>query len=219
MNKSEITPFEDPIRILLRAVKKLHSLWLSWTYPFVSVGHHFSVHYSCDLRRPAARYMKIGNYVLLDRNCRVDVPVEPKGSGPIILIDDGCRIGQRVTILAINRIHIEKDVLFGQSILVMDHNHAFEDVTVPITQQGTTEGGTVRIEEGCWIGFGAAIVCSKGELVIGKNSVIGANSVVTRSIPPYSVATGNPARVVKHFDFSKGEWVLGSSAVTTSSAL
>jgi len=100
----------------------------------------------------------------------------------------------------------------------MDHNHAFEDVNIPIAGQGVTPGGTIRIEEGCWIGFGVAIVCGKGELVIGKNSVIGANAVVTRSIPPNSVATGNPARVVKHFDFSRNEWVLGANALTAASS-
>jgi len=212
MSKSKLHSFEDPVRTVLRAVRKLHSLWLRWTYPFVSVGHHFSVHYSCDIRRTVARYVRIGNSVLIERNCRLDVPVVRRSSEPVILLDDDCRIGQNVTILAINRIHIGRNVIFGQSVLVMDHNHAFEDVSVPIALQGTTKGGTVRIEDGAWIGFGAAIVCNEGELVIGRNSVVGVNSVVTRSIPPYSVATGNPARVVKHFDLSKGEWVLGSRA-------
>lgn len=212
MNKSKPKSFEDPVRVFLRVLRKLHSLWLSWTYPFASVGHHFSVHYSCSLSRTIARYISIGNTVLIDRNCRVDVPIVPEGSSPAIIIGDECRIGQGGTILAINRIHIERDVIFGQSVLVMDHNHAFEDVTVPIALQGTTKGGTIRIEEGCWIGFGAAIVCNEGELVIGRNSVVGVNSVVTRSIPPYSVVSGNPARVVKQFDPMKGKWVLGSIA-------
>jgi acetyltransferase-like isoleucine patch superfamily enzyme len=100
----------------------------------------------------------------------------------------------------------------------MDHNHAFEDVNVPIKDQGITPGGTITIEEGCWIGFGAAIVCGKGDLVIGKHSVIGANAVVTRSIPENSVVTGNPARVVKQFDPAKGEWVLGSRTLTAVSS-
>lgn len=118
-------------------------------------------------------------------------------------------------ISAKNRIHIARDVVFGPSVLVTDHLHAFEDVTVPIAYQGITEGGTIRIEEGCWIGFGAAVICSQGELTIGRNSVIGANSVVTRSIPPYSVVVGNPAKVVKQFDPEKGVWVLGSSRLAT----
>ena len=204
--------FEDPLHWISRAIRKLHSYWLAWTYPFDSVGQHFSAHPSCDLRRPVASYMRIGNNVLLEKDVRLHVPLNPVKEELAILIDDGCVLGQRVTILAINRIHIERNTIFAASVLVTDHNHAFEDVTRPIAQQGGTKGGTVRIEEGCWIGFGAAIVSSEGDLVIGRNSVIGANSLVTRSIPPHSVVTGNPARVVKHFDTSTGTWVLGSSA-------
>ncbi len=217
MSKSSQKSFEDPVRLLWRGLRKLHSLWLSWTYPFASVGHHVSVHYSCNISRTIARYITIGNKVLIDRNCRVDVPIVREGANPAILLEDNCRIGQGSTILAINRIHIERNVIFGQSVLIMDHNHSFENVSLPIVQQGVTRGGTIRIEEGCWIGFGAAIVCNGGELVIGRNSVVGVNSVVTRSVPPSSVVAGNPARVVKQFDSSKGEWVLGASALAATS--
>jgi len=203
--------FEDPTWHIFRAIKKLNSLWLSWTYPFASVGRHFSAHYSCDLRRSIASYIRIGDNVLLDQNVRVDVVAVPNHRSPVILIDDGCNLGQRVTILAINKIHIERNNIFGPSVFVTDHNHSFDHVAVPIKDQGITAGGTIRIEEGCWIGFGAAVVCSSGELVIGKNSVIGANSLVTRSIPPYSIVAGNPGRVVKQFDPVKGQWVIGGS--------
>ena len=193
-----------------RTIRKLNSLRLATTYPFASIGKRFSAHPTCDLRRSVAGYMKIGNGVLFERNVRLDVPLVPKKDELVIIIGDGCVFGQRTTILSINRVEIEKNSIFAGSTLITDHNHAFEDVAIPIRDQGGTEGGTVRIEEGCWIGFGAAIVSSQGELVIGRNSVVGANSLVTRSIPPYSVVTGNPARVVKHFDTTKGEWVLGS---------
>jgi acetyltransferase-like isoleucine patch superfamily enzyme len=218
MSKSILKSSEDPIRVVWRGLRKLHSLWLCSTYPFAAVGHHVSIHYTCNISRTIARYISLGNKILIDKNCRVDVPVVREGEdpGPRIILDDNCRIGQGSTILAINEIHIERNVIFGQSVLIMDHNHSFEDVSLPIARQGTTEGGTIRIEEGCWIGFGAAIVCNQGELVIGRNSVVGVNSVVTRSVPPNSVVTGNPARVVKQFDASKGGWVLGSSALAAS---
>ena len=96
----------------------------------------------------------------------------------------------------------------------MDHNHAFEDVDVPISRQPMTPGGTIRIEEGCWIGFGAAIVSSRDELVIGRGSVVGANSVVTRSVPVYSVAAGNPARIVKQYDPASKHWQMGARSTT-----
>ena len=65
-------------------------------------------------------------------------------------------------------------------------------------------------EEGCWIGYGAAIVCSRDELVIGRGSVIGANSVLTRSVPAYSVVAGNPGRIVKQYDSVRKNWRLAS---------
>jgi acetyltransferase-like isoleucine patch superfamily enzyme len=213
MKKPHMSP-EGPFYWISRTFRKVHSLWLASTYPFASIGHHFSAHPSCDLRRAVSSYMSIGNFVLLERNVRLDVPLLPTHDDLAIKIGDNCVFGQRTTILAINRVEIGQSSIFAASILITDHNHEFGDVTIPIRDQGGTRGGSVKIEEGCWIGFGAAIVCSQGELVIGRNSVVGANSLVTRSVPPYSVVTGNPARVVKHFDQNKGEWVLGAVAPT-----
>jgi acetyltransferase-like isoleucine patch superfamily enzyme len=195
-NQPAHQPLEDPFWLTARMASKIRSLWMLWTYPFASVGSRFCAHYSCDLRRPIAPYVKIGDSVLLDREVWVNIPVLPDNNEPVIVFDDGCKVGRRCMISARNRIHFERNVIFAPSVLVMDHNHAFEDVNVPIKDQGITPGGTIRIEEGCWIGFGAAIVCGKGELVIGRNSVIGANAVVSRSVPANSVVAGNPGQVV-----------------------
>ena len=219
MNESTRQTREDPLRWIDRIANKLRSLWARWTYPFASLGSDLQVHYSCDLKRSIAPYIKIGDSVLLDREVWINIPFAPQSGEPAIVFDDGCRVGRRCVISAINQIHFERNVILAPSVLVMDHNHAFEDVRVPIKDQGVTKGGMIRIEEGCWIGYGAAIVCGKGELVIGSNSVIGANAVVSRSIPPNSVVTGNPARVVKQFDPVKGEWVLGSSAFAKATAV
>ena len=114
--------FEDPSYWILRSIRKLHSLRLKWTYPFASVGHHFSAHYSCDLRRAKASYMRIGNFVLLERHVRVDIPLVPSKDELVIMIDDGCIFGQRTTILAINRVHIERNNIFAPHVL-RSHEH------------------------------------------------------------------------------------------------
>jgi acetyltransferase-like isoleucine patch superfamily enzyme len=213
MTESSRTISEDPLSWISRIINKLHVTWLRWTYPFIAVGKDFRVEPSCDLKRSISPFIKIGDAVWLDKDVWVNIPIAPSDSEPVILFDDGVKVGRRCVISAKNRIHLERDVIFAPSVLVMDHNHAFEDVTLPIALQGITPGGRIRIESGCWIGFGATIVCGQGELVIGRNSVIGANSVVTRSIPPNSVVSGSPARIVKSYDPSKGKWVMGSNAV------
>jgi acetyltransferase-like isoleucine patch superfamily enzyme len=208
---------EDPLSWITRIANKFRTLSMQWFYPFASLGSSFYVHHSCDLPRSIAPFIRIGDSVLIERDVWINIPEPPKSGEPVILFDEGVKIGRRCVISAINRVHFERNVVFAPQVLVMDHNHAFEDVHVPIKFQGITGGGTIRIEEGCWIGYGAAIVCGKGDLVIGKHSVIGANAVVSRSIPPNSVVTGNPARVVKQFDSSKGEWVMGSAAALSAS--
>jgi len=202
---------DDPLSLLGRLISRLYTWYVQWTFPFVSIGSDFWAHYSCDLSRMVAAYMKVGRGVKIDQDVWLSVPIVPETDDPIIVLDDGCKIGRRCMISAKNRVYIGKDVIFGPSVLVTDHLHAFADVTVPITFQGITEGGTVRIEEGCWIGFGAAVICSQGELILGKNSVVGANSVVTRSVPAFSVVVGNPARVVKQYDPVREKWVLGAT--------
>jgi len=212
-------PSEDFFTWFPRLVNKLNSLWLTWTFPFASVGKDLYAHYSCDLRRSISNRIRIGDSVSLGREVWLNIYGEATGTNePTIILEDGCKIGRHSMISAKNCIYIGHHTIFSPSVLIMDHNHAFEDVTTPISQQGATEGGTVRIGEGCWIGFGAAIVCNQGELVIGRNSVVGANSVVGHSIPPYSVVTGNPARVVKRYDLEKRMWVLGSSGSAAGAA-
>jgi acetyltransferase-like isoleucine patch superfamily enzyme len=200
----------DPLGLISRGLTKFHSLWVSLTYPFASRGRNLSIHYAADLKRPMARRIKLGSDVQIGKDAWLNIPLGDTDA-PAIIIEDNCVVGRRSQISARNCIHLERDVILSASVILMDHNHAYEDVTLPIRDQGVTAGGRIRIEQGCWIGHGAAIVCDKGELVLGRNSVVATNAVVTRSCPPYSVVSGNPARVIKQFDPVRQAWVLGSS--------
>jgi acetyltransferase-like isoleucine patch superfamily enzyme len=203
--------FEDPLGLFSQAITKLYSLWVSAIYPFAAKGRNLSIHYTTSLNRRVAPAIKLGNSVMIRKDAWVNTfDISEADGEPKIIIDDNCLIGARDVISAKNFIHIERDVIIGTSVLIQDHNHAYEDVTLPIRTQGLTPGGTIRIEQGCWIGHGAAIVCGQGELVIGRNSVVAANALVTRSFPPYSVIVGNPARLARQFDAAKGIWIGGT---------
>ena len=203
------TDYSDPLGLIARARTKFHTLWLSLSYPFASLGVQVSIHHSVDLQRPMARRIRLGNRVVIGKDAWLNV-LDHEKDQPAVIVDDDCVVARRCQISAKNCIHLEYGVILSASAILMDHNHAFEDVSLAIREQGATDGGVIRIERGCWIGHGAAIVCDSGELVIGRNSVVAANALVTRSFPAYSVIAGNPARVVKQFDPVKNAWVLGS---------
>jgi acetyltransferase-like isoleucine patch superfamily enzyme len=205
-------PFEDPLSFVSKLMTKLYSLWVVATYPFASGAHRLSIHYTSLLSRRIAHRIKLGRSVTIRKDAWLNIIREATGEINIA-IDDNCLIGARNVISAKNYIHLERDVILATSVLIMDHNHAYEDVELPIRLQPATSGGTIRIEQGCWIGQGAAIVCDKGELVLGRNCVVAANALVTRSFPPHSVIVGNPARLGRQFDPVMRAWVGGGGHV------
>ena len=112
-------------------------------------------------------------------------------------------IGNFGHIVAMKRVAICDDVLIADRVYISDNVHKFEDVTIPIKEQGVKQIGEVEIGSGSWIGENACILGVK----IGKNCVVGANSVVTHDVPDFSVVGGAPARIIKRFDIDRQCWV------------
>jgi acetyltransferase-like isoleucine patch superfamily enzyme len=201
--------FKDPLELVPRGLTKLYSLWVSMTYPFASKGRNLSFHFSSQLDRQRAVRISLGNSISLRKDVWLNVATEDPTGDPVIVIDDNCHIGYGSILSAKNCIHLERDVLVGQQVLMVDHNHRYEDIMKPVVSQGITDGGTIRIGQGSWIGHGAAIMCSRGQLTIGRNCVIAVNALVTRSIPDYSVVFGVPATIIRQYDPEAQAWRMG----------
>ena len=92
-------------------------------------------------------------------------------------------------------IKIENDVMIGAGVHIYINNHKFERLDIPLIEQGYTKCKPVLLKKGCWLG--ANVIVLSG-VTIGANSVIGAGSVVTKSIPDGVVAAGNPAKIIKY---------------------
>ena len=188
-------------RLFCRVLTNLNTLWVAATYPFAGTGRKLSLHYTSEISRCFAPHIRLGNHVAIGRQTWFFTWPTPEiqGNDEVkITIEDHCRIAARCTITAGNSIYLERDVIIASDVLLMDHAHAYEDVNRSIAEQSTTPGGRIRIEEGCRIGQGAAILCSnKGEVVLGRNCLVAPRAVVTRSFPPDSVLSGNPARNVQ----------------------
>jgi acetyltransferase-like isoleucine patch superfamily enzyme len=163
------------------------------------------------LTRKRASRISLGNSVSLRKGAWLNVAAQEITGEPVIVIEDNTAIGNDSIISAKNLIYVERDVLIAQSVLIVDHNHAYEDINVPIVNQGITEGGRIRIGRGTWVARGATIICPKGELTIGRNCVIAANSVVTRSVPDYTLVAGLPARIIRQYDPETKTWRIGKS--------
>lgn len=203
---SDHIPGEDPLMWVSRLRTKAHSIWLRSSYPFHRFGRRVSIHYSCEIRRSYSPKIALGDYVLLDREVWLNVPFISSNAEPALIIGNGTNVGRRSVISAINQVHIQENVLFAPAVFVTDHNHEYTNPDIPISEQGVTQGGTIVIERNCWLGYGSMVLAGKGNLVIGRNSVVGAYSVVTESCPAHSILVGNPARVVKRLDPTSGKW-------------
>ena len=118
-------------------------------------------------------------------------------------VGSGTVIGHFSHIVATHNVTIGEKVLIADKVFISDCTHEFKDAEVAIVDQPVSPIDPVFIGDGTWIGEGVSVIGA----TIGKHCVIGANSVVTRDIPDYSVAIGAPARVLSRFDFEKQEWV------------
>ncbi len=111
-----------------------------------------------------------------------------------ISIGGGSILNLGVMVAAVDCVEIGEHCLFANGCLITDGNHRHDDTDMPMPWQGYASKGPVRIGDNTWLG--ANVVVTSG-VTIGRRSVIGANSVVTEDVPPFSVAAGVPARVLK----------------------
>lgn len=149
------------------------------------------------------RYIRIGDDTMIGPHCTISagmVPGQECISDPVVTIGSRCLIGKGSGIVGHFSIEIGDDVWTGHNVYITDQNHGYRDVSRPISVQTMPER-PVRIGSGSWLGHGSVILPGAQ---IGEHVVIGANSVVTGVIPPFSVAVGAPARVVRRY--ADGEW-------------
>lgn len=156
--------------------------------PTVSIENPAGIH--------VGAFVKIGAYAVIEAL----VPER----GITLRIEDGAYIGNFSRITAVGEVVIGAEAMLADRVYVSDTGHVYEDVTQPIKRQGLRDGRRVEIGRGAWIGIGAAIV---GNVRVGENAVVAANTVVRSDIPDCTVVAGNPAQVVRRHDGDVWQWM------------
>ena len=124
--------------------------------------------------------------------------------GVTVRIEDGAYIGNFARITAVGEVVIGAEAMLSDRVYVSDTGHVYEDVSRPIKRQGLRDGRRVEVGRGAWVGIGAAIV---GNVRIGENAVVAANTVVRSDVPDCTVVAGNPAQVVRRHDGQTWQWM------------
>ena len=125
----------------------------------------------------------IGKNVNIEKNATVPMDISIGDNSGIGI---NCSVGAGIT--------IGKNVLMGPECFIYTRNHRFDRLDVPIIEQGYSDTNPVVIEDEVWIG--SRVIIMPG-VHIGEGCVIGTGTIVTKNIPPYAVAVGVPAKVIK----------------------
>ena len=139
--------------------------------------------------------VKVGEGTLFEPGCWLTLTPEAR-----ITIGEGCFLNRNTMVAATDHVEIGDHVMFANGCFVGDAAHRFDDPDLPITWQGFSSKGPVKIGSNVW--FGANCVVTSG-VTIGDRCVIGSNSVVLRDLPDGVIAAGNPAKVIKEIEFRK----------------
>jgi acetyltransferase-like isoleucine patch superfamily enzyme len=140
--------------------------------------------------------LRIGPQVLLEPGVWLVCPGDAR-----ITIGGGTFLNLNVQVAAVELVEIGEHCMFANGCFVTDGNHRFDDPVKPVPWQGFTTKGPTRIGDNVWCG--ANVVVTSG-VTIGDRCVIGAGSVVTTDIPPYSIAAGAPAKVLRTITYAEG---------------
>lgn len=157
------------------------------------------------MRIIGGRCVEIGKEVTILHNLRLEAMEGYNGVKyhPQVIIGDRTNIEQNVHITCANKVVIGRECSILGGVLITDITHPYEDIEIAPKYQCLSTL-PVFIGEQTMIGMGAKIMPG---VCIGKHCVVGANAVVTKDIPDYSIAVGIPAEVIKKYNSDIGQWI------------
>ncbi len=185
-------------------------LWLQkwrWYQRNALPWNRAAIHYELARRQAFARWplhgdalealredrLRVGAQVMFEPDVWLTCPAPAR-----ITIGEGTFLNLGVMVAAMELVEIGAHCMVANHCFITDANHRFDDPVKPVPWQGFTSKGPTRIGDNVWCG--ANVVVTSG-VTVGERCVIGANSVVTEDIPPFSIAAGAPAKVLRTIEY------------------
>lgn len=146
----------------------------------------------------------IGDDVRIHEHAWISVVQAVEGITPRLSVGNSTSIGRFAHIACVGDIEIGADVLASERVFIGDTYHGYEDVSQPVIRQPMATPEKVTIGWGAFLGIGSIVLAG---VTVGEQAYVGAGAVVTSNVDPRTVVAGNPARVVRRWDDSAGDWV------------
>ncbi len=178
---------------------RLRSIFLCFLYGFK--GKRIKLGKNVKILNP--QFVDISDDTQLDDGVELSVADVIGGIVPRLIIGKKCRLNRNSIVGCANLVILEDSVRIAPYVHISDRNHSYTDVETPINIQPIVTQGPVIIKSQAWLGFGVQVMSG---VTIGIHSIVAAGSVVTKSIPDYCVAAGNPARVIKRYNSETKHW-------------
>lgn len=188
-------------------ISKFNSLWYflfyHWRYKLMFGAINRKCRVFLPLRIDGAKNIFIeGKYTIIGKQTWLAAKAYNGNSSCRLEIKAGSKIGNFNHIYCTQKIIIEKNVLTADKVYISDNLHSYEDIGRPIFMQPIKQLKPVVIGEGAWLGENVCVIGAS----VGRGSVVGANSVVTKDIPDYCVAVGSPAKIIKRYNYTTKQW-------------
>ncbi|WP_027631810.1 acyltransferase [Clostridium hydrogeniformans] len=159
----------------------------------INIGNGVTIKSYCYIDALSRNGLVIGNNCSIGNYSRIICTGSLKFLGYGIKIGNNFGCGEWCFFGAAGGITIGNDVIMGQNVRFHSENHKFKDISIPIRNQGVINKG-IYISDDCWIGSGVVFLDG---VKVGKGCVIGANTLVNKNIPDYSIAVGNPVKIIR----------------------
>jgi acetyltransferase-like isoleucine patch superfamily enzyme len=159
----------------------------------IRAGKTITIGDNVEINALSTEGITLGNNVTILRNTVIECTGNIKNMGEGLIIGSNVGIAQNCFIQVRGKVTIGSDVMFGPNVSIFSENHGFADLDTPMISQPTIREAVI-IEDDVWLGTRSIILSG---VRIGKGSIIAAGALVNKDIPPYSIAAGVPAKVIR----------------------